>query len=182
MPTTGGTWPRCSPAARCWLPPATGRTEPPVGAQQEGAVVELTHHFEVPADKDTTWRTFNDLEEVVPCFPGATLTEVDGDEFTGQVKVKIGPISLTYQGTGRFVERDEDAGRIVLEASGKDRRGNGNAGATVTAMLSETADRTAVDESTELDIGGKPAQFGRGKIGRASCRERAEDAEGAGMA
>jgi len=126
--------------------------------------VELTHHFEVPADKETTWRTFNDLEEVVPCFPGATLTEVDGDEFTGQVKVKIGPISLTYQGTGRFVERDEDAGRIVLEASGKDRRGNGNAGATVTAMLSETADGTAVDVTTDLDIGGKPAQFGRGMI------------------
>ena len=126
--------------------------------------MELQHHFEVPASKEETWRTFNDLEAVVPCFPGASIGEVDGDEFTGSVKVKIGPISLLYNGTGRFVERDETAGRIVIEASGKDRRGNGNAGATVTALLSETEEGTAVDVTSDVEIGGKPAQFGRGMI------------------
>jgi len=126
--------------------------------------MELEHHFEMPAGKEEAWRTFNDLEEVVPCFPGATLDQVDGDEFTGSVKVKLGPISLTYKGSGRFLERDAEQGRIVLEASGKDRRGNGNAGATVTALLREGGEGTVVDVHTEMDIGGKPAQFGRGMI------------------
>lgn len=126
--------------------------------------MELEHHFEVPAAKQEAWRTFNDLNEVVPCFPGASLDQVDGEEFTGAVKVKLGPISLTYKGSGRFLERDEAAGRIVLEASGKDRRGNGNAGATVTALLREGGEGTIVDVTTQMDIGGKPAQFGRGMI------------------
>ena len=126
--------------------------------------MRLEHQFEVPASRSTTWETFNDLEKVVPCFPGATLGEVDGDEFTGAVKVKLGPISLLYHGTGRFLERDEAAGRIVIEAAGKDRRGNGTAGATVTAVLTETADGTGLDVVTEMNIGGKPAQFGRGMI------------------
>lgn len=126
--------------------------------------MQLEHHFEVPASRAETWARFNDLEQVVPCFPGASLTEVDGDEFTGTVKVKLGPISLQYNGSGRYLQRDEDAGRIVIEASGKDRRGNGNAGATVTAVLTEAGEGTAVDVVTEMDIGGKPAQFGRGMI------------------
>src|SRR5699024_12283431 len=131
--------------------------------------MELEHHFEVPATKEEAWRTFNDLEQWVPCFPGATLDQVDGDEFTGSVKGKLGPISLTYKGSGRFLERDAEQGRIVLEASGKDRRGNGNAGATVTALLREGGEGTVVDVHTEMDIGGKPA------IGRTSCRERVEN-------
>src|SRR5699024_9925646 len=85
---------------------------------------QLEHHFEVPDYRAETWARFNDLEQVVPCFPRASLTEVDGDEFTGSVKVKLGPISLQYNGSGRYVQRDEAAGRIVIEASGKDRRGN----------------------------------------------------------
>lgn len=126
--------------------------------------MQLEHQFEVPASLPTTWETFNDLEQVVPCFPGASLTEVDGDEFTGTVRVKLGPISLRYKGSGRYVERDEAAGRIVIEASGQDRRGNGTAGATVTAVLTESGAGTALDVVTEMNIGGKPAQFGRGMI------------------
>ncbi|MBA2550079.1 MAG: SRPBCC family protein [Nocardioidaceae bacterium] len=124
--------------------------------------MDLTHQFTVPASIEETWAAFNDLERVAPCFPGATLTSVEGDDFTGACKVKLGPISLQYTGTGRFVQRDEAAHRAVIEAKGKDKRGNGTAAATVTAQLSEAADGTLVEVSTDLAITGKPAQFGRG--------------------
>lgn len=132
--------------------------------------MELEHEFEVPADITTTWATFNDLEQVVPCFPGGTLTSVDGDDFEGTVRLKLGPISLTYGGKGTFVERDEDAGRVVMEAQGMDRRGNGTAGITVTATLTEIETGTAIDVKSSVNISGKPAQFGRGMIQRVSDR------------
>jgi len=87
---------------------------------------------------------------------------VDGDEFTGSAKVKLGPIALQYNGTGRYVERDESAHRAVIEAKGKDKRGNGTANATVTAQLSADGDATSVHVTTDLAVTGKPAQFGRG--------------------
>ncbi len=134
--------------------------------------MELEHQFEVPADVATTWATFNDLEQVVPCFPGGTLTSVDGDDFEGTVRLKLGPISLTYKGTGKFVERDEAAGRVVIEAQGVDRRGNGTAGIVVTATLreSEGGSGTTIDVLSSVNISGKPAQFGRGLIQRVSDR------------
>lgn len=134
--------------------------------------MELEHQFEVPADVATTWTTFNDLEQVVPCFPGGTLTSVDGDDFEGTVRLKLGPISLTYKGTGRFVERDEAGGRVVIEAEGVDRRGNGTAGITVTATLNESdgGTGTRIDVLSSVNISGKPAQFGRGLIQRVSDR------------
>lgn len=126
--------------------------------------MELTHRFVVPASIDVTWAAFNDLEGVAPCFPGATLTSVDGDDFAGSVKVKLGPIAMLYNGTGRFVERDEAGHRAVIEAKGKDKRGNGTAGATVVAQLTPDGTGTAVEVTTDLSITGKPAQFGRGVI------------------
>jgi carbon monoxide dehydrogenase subunit G len=127
--------------------------------------VELTHEFTVPASIDDAWATFNDLERVAPCFPGASLTSFDGENFEGLVKVKLGPVSLLYTGTGRFVERDEAAHRAVIEAKGKDKRGNGTAAANVTASLESAGDATTkVTVSTDLSITGKPAQFGRGVI------------------
>ena len=96
-------------------------------------------------------------------FPGAALTSYDGEAFEGLVKVKLGPISLQYTGTGRFVERDEAAHRAVIEAKGKDKRGNGTAAAGVTAQLTADGDAaTNVTVTTDLNITGKPAQFGRG--------------------
>jgi len=126
--------------------------------------VKLEHRFVVAAPPEAIWAAFDDLEGVAPCLPGATLTSVDGDEFSGTVKVKLGPISMVYSGTGRFVERDRDAGRVVVEAKGKDKRGNGTAGATVVAHIVADGDRTAVELSTDLAVTGKPAQFGRGVI------------------
>lgn len=126
--------------------------------------MELTHRFVVPASIDVTWASLMDLEGVAPCFPGATLTSVDGDEFAGSVKVKLGPIAMLYNGTGQFVERDEANHRAVIEAKGKDKRGNGTAGAKVVAQLTPDGTGTAVEVSTDLSITGKPAQFGRGVI------------------
>ena len=126
--------------------------------------MELTHDFVVPAPIDQVWETFMDLERVGGCFPGATVTEATGESFAGTVKVKLGPIALQYAGTGSFIERDDAAHRAVIEAKGKDKRGNGTAGATVTMQLApaEGGAHTRVDVATELAITGKPAQFGRG--------------------
>jgi len=125
--------------------------------------MDLTHRFTVPAPIDEAWAAFNDLERIAPCFPGASLTSYDGEEFAGLVKVKLGPISLQYTGTGRFLERDEEARKAVIEAKGKDKRGNGTAAASITAQLSEGVDGTTdVEVVTALNVTGKPAQFGRG--------------------
>ena len=124
--------------------------------------MDLKHEFTVPADVETTWRTFMDLERVGSCFPGAKVTEVTDDAFKGTVKVKLGPIALQYSGSGQFVERDDATHHAVIEAKGKDKRGNGTAGATVTVRLEPDGTGTKVDVVTDLAVTGKPAQFGRG--------------------
>lgn len=126
--------------------------------------MELVHNFTVPAPVGTVWEALLDLERVVGCMPGATLSSHDGDEFAGTVKVKVGPISLQYKGSGRFTERDEAARHAVIEASGRDARGNGTAAATVTASLAPNGSGTAVTVVTDLSVTGRPAQFGRGLI------------------
>jgi uncharacterized protein len=126
--------------------------------------LDLQHSFTVPAALDTTWAAFEDIESVAGCFPGATVTEFSGDDFKGTCKVKLGPIAMVYSGSGTFVEKDRPAGRFVIEAKGKDKRGNGTAGALVTAQLTEEGTSTKVDVTTDLSITGKPAQFGRGVI------------------
>ncbi len=124
--------------------------------------MELEHRFTVPASVEETWAAFNNPEVVAPCFPGATLISVDGDQFTGSAKIKLGPIAMQYNGTGTYVERDVQARRAVIEAMGRDKRGNGTANATVTAQLTPDGDGTAVHVTTDLAVTGKPAQFGRG--------------------
>ena len=127
--------------------------------------MELTHRFTVPASLADTWAAFNDIESVAGCFPGAVVTSVEGDDFTGTCKVKLGPIALVYGGTGTFTSKDEAAGTFALEAKGKDKRGNGTAGANVTAALTDAGGgSTEVEVVTDLHITGKPAQFGRGVI------------------
>lgn len=127
--------------------------------------MELQHRFTVPVGVEETWATFNDIEGVAGCFPGAVVTEADAESFTGTVKVKLGPIALVYNGTGTFVEKDEATHRLVIDAKGKDKRGNGTAGAMVTATMSEAAGgATDVEVSTDLNITGKAAQFGRGGV------------------
>jgi carbon monoxide dehydrogenase subunit G len=125
--------------------------------------VELSHSFTVPVDFATTWAAFEDISSVAECFPGAAVTSVSEEGFAGTCKVKLGPIALQYAGQGTFLERDPDAGRLVMEAKGRDKRGNGTAGANVTATFVEVAPtETRVDVRTDLQVTGKPAQFGRG--------------------
>jgi uncharacterized protein len=130
--------------------------------------MDLTHRFSVPASLDEAWQTFNDLEKLAPCFPGASITSVEGDEFAGSVKIKLGPIALLYNGSGRYAERDNAAHRVVIQARGKDKRGNGTATATVTASFADRGEETEVEVLTDLAITGKPAQFGRGVISEVS--------------
>ncbi|WP_395690966.1 SRPBCC family protein [Nocardioides sp.] len=124
--------------------------------------MELTHSFTVPTGVEETWAHFQDIAQVAECFPGATVTSVGDDSFSGSVKVKLGPIALVYNGSGTFVEKDDAAHRFVVDAKGKDKRGNGTAGALVTLTMAETDGATSVEVVTDLAITGKPAQFGRG--------------------
>ncbi len=126
--------------------------------------MQLEHSFTVPVPVADAWKVLLDIEQIAPCMPGAVLDSVDGDDFTGRVKVKLGPISLTYKGKASFVKKDEATHTAVIDAAGKDQRGNGTAAATVTATLKEDegGSSTRVDVLTDLNITGKPAQFGRG--------------------
>ncbi|TGN64281.1 carbon monoxide dehydrogenase [Nocardioides eburneiflavus] len=124
--------------------------------------MELNHRFTVPIGVEETWAHFNDIASVAECFPGAQVTEADESSFSGSVKVKLGPIALQYNGSGTFVEKDADAHRFVVDAKGKDKRGNGTAGAKVTVSMSDAGGSTDVSVETDLAITGKPAQFGRG--------------------
>jgi carbon monoxide dehydrogenase subunit G len=126
--------------------------------------VDLQHTFSVPIGVEQAWEAFTDIERIAPCLPGAAITSVDGDEFTGTAKVKLGPISLQYAGKGTWVSRDQSTYSAVIEAQGKDKRGNGTAGATISAHLEPEGDATRVVVDTELKITGRPAQFGRGVI------------------
>lgn len=132
--------------------------------------MELTNEFTVPVPVERAWAVLLDVEKVAPCMPGATLTSFDGDAFEGNVKVKLGPVSLTYGGKGRFVSRDEANHTVVIEASGKDTRGRGTAGATVTASLHPHDAGALVKVVTDLKVTGSPAQFGRGMIADVSKR------------
>lgn len=124
--------------------------------------MDLRHQFSVPLGVEETWEHFQDIGALAECFPGATVTGVEDDTFKGTVKVKLGPIALLYTGSGTFVDKDDAAHRYVVDAKGKDKRGNGTAGATVTLAMTAAGESTDVQVDTDLAITGKPAQFGRG--------------------
>ncbi|MFJ8930849.1 SRPBCC family protein [Streptomyces sp. NPDC102364] len=123
--------------------------------------MRLDHTFTVPAAPDDAWKLFHDLGRVAPCMPGAVLDTLDGDTFTGRVKVKVGAVQMSYRGEGA-VARDEAARTMRLDLSGSETRGAGTASATVTAELVADPAGTRVRVRTDLDITGRPAQFGRG--------------------
>jgi uncharacterized protein len=132
--------------------------------------VELTNDFRVGVPVERAWELLTDVEGIAPCMPGAQLQEIEGDEYRGIVKVKVGPITAQYKGVARFLERDEAAHRAVLRAEGRETRGQGNANATITARLEPDGDATNVTVVTDLTITGRVAQFGRGVLADVSAK------------
>lgn len=131
--------------------------------------MKLENTLSIPVPVEDAWPVLLDVERVAPCVPGATLTVSDGDEHRGRIKVKLGPVGLTYTGTVTFLSRDEQAKVVVLEAGGREARGNGTAKALVTCRLTDAGGgRTDIHVETELNITGKPAQFGRGVLAEVS--------------
>ena len=126
--------------------------------------MELTNEFDVEVPVEEAWAILTDLERIAPCMPGAQLTEVEGDEFRGNVKVKVGPITAQYKGVAKFAEKDDAVHRAVIDAQGRDTRGQGNANALITATLAAQGTGTRVTVNTDLKLTGKVAQFGRGAI------------------
>lgn len=126
--------------------------------------MNIQDEFRVDVPVEQAWRVLTDVERIAPCMPGAQLQEIEGDEFRGIVKVKVGPITAQYKGVARFTERDDANHRAVIRAEGRDTRGQGNASATVTAVLVPDATGTRVTIDSDVTITGKVAQFGRGVI------------------
>lgn len=124
--------------------------------------MQLEHHFTVPVPVADAWAVLLDVERIAPCMPGATVESFDGETIEGRVKVKVGPIQVTYAGTASFTEKDEPGRRAVIVANAKESRGTGTAAATITAVLVDAGSATDVAVTTDLQITGKPAQFGRG--------------------
>lgn len=124
--------------------------------------MELKNEFRVSVPVERAWATLTDVEYIAPCMPGAQLTEIDGDNFKGQVKVKVGPITAQYKGSAKFLQKNEEEHRVILEATGRDTRGAGNASAEVTAEMVADGEGTKITISTDLKVTGKVAQFGRG--------------------
>jgi carbon monoxide dehydrogenase subunit G len=135
--------------------------------------MELDHSFTVPVPPDQAWNVLLDVEKIAPCMPGAQVDTVDGDDVAGRLKVKVGPVSLTYKGTATFKDRDTADRSVLVEASGKEMRGAGTASATVRAALrpdDSSNSGTLVTMHTTLNVTGRPAQFGRGVIAEVGSR------------
>jgi hypothetical protein len=132
--------------------------------------MELSNEFTVDVPVKEAWVLLTDVERIAPCMPGAQLTDIEGDEYRGVVKVKVGPITSQYKGKATFVERDEEAYKAVLRAEGRETKGQGNASATITATLIPEGDRTKVTVVTDLTITGRAAQFGRGVLADVSSK------------
>ena len=132
--------------------------------------LRLVNEFSVDAPLDVAWSTLTDIGRVAECIPGASIEAQDGDDFQASVAVKVGPVGLTLSGAGTIVSRDDTAHEMVVRGQARDRKGNGSAEATVTMLARESAGRSAVTVTTDLELGGRIAQFGSGVILQVSDR------------
>jgi len=140
--------------------------------------MDLNHEFVVNVPVAEAWAILTDLERIAPCLPGAQLTEVEGDTYRGQVKIKVGPILAQFKGQASFVSRDDVAHKATLKGEGRDTTGKGNASAMITAELtSVTPTSTKCTVHTDLSISGKVAQFGRGALADVSDKLLAQFSE-----
>lgn len=126
--------------------------------------MELTNTFTVNLPVDRTWEVITDLERVAPCLPGAALLGVEGEDYLGGVKIKVGPVTAQYEGVARFTQRDDAAHHAIIRAEGRDVRGQGNAAATIDMQLHPQGEGTEITINTDLALAGRVAQFGRGVI------------------
>jgi uncharacterized protein len=132
--------------------------------------MKLDKEFTVGVPIDQAWGVLTDLELIAPCMPGALLTGVEDGVYTGRVKIKVGPVTAEYTGTARFAEKDDAAHRAVIDARGRDSRGQGNATAVISAQLRSEGTNTIVTVNTDLTIAGRIAQFGSGMIKEVSAK------------
>ena len=140
--------------------------------------MDLNHEFAVNVPIDQAWQILTDLERIAPCLPGAQLTEIEGDTYRGQVKIKVGPILAQFKGQASFVSRDDNAHKATLKVEGRDTTGKGNASAMITAELTSiTPTSTKCTVHTDLSISGKVAQFGRGALADVSDKLLAQFSE-----
>ena len=140
--------------------------------------MDLNHEFAVNVPIDQAWQILTDLERIAPCLPGAQLTEIEGDTYRGQVKIKVGPILAQFKGQASFVSRDDTAHKATLKGEGRDTTGKGNASAMITAELTSiTPTSTKCTVHTDLSISGKVAQFGRGALADVSDKLLAQFSE-----
>lgn len=123
--------------------------------------MQLENHFTVPVTLHDTWKLFQDISGIAPCMPGTVLDSIDDDAFTGRVKIKVGAVQMSYRGQGT-VNYDDSRHHVVLDLSANETRGAGTAAAKVTAQLTAEDGQTRVKMLTDLDLTGRPAQFGRG--------------------
>jgi carbon monoxide dehydrogenase subunit G len=124
--------------------------------------MKINNEFTVGVPIQQAWNTMLDLERIAPCLPGAAIQDSEGDEYKGTMKVKIGPITANYKGTVKIEEADEENHRAILQATGRDARGQGTASATIVSTLQEEGDQTRVTVETDMKLTGRAAQFGRG--------------------
>lgn len=140
--------------------------------------MDLNHQFTVNVPIAEAWVILTDLERIAPCLPGAQLTEVEGDTYRGQVKIKVGPILAQFKGQASFVSRDDVAHKATLKGEGRDTTGKGNASALITAELTSVSPTsTTCTVHTDLTISGKVAQFGRGALADVSDKLLAQFSE-----
>jgi uncharacterized protein len=132
--------------------------------------MELSNEFHVPIGIERAWTVLTDIELIAPCMPGAALQEIEGDEFRGGVKIKVGPITSQYKGKATFLEKDAVNHKAVIRAEGRDTKGQGNANATITAQLTTNGTGTDVKVTTDLTVTGRVAQFGRGVLADVSAK------------
>ena len=132
--------------------------------------MDLEHSFIIPVPPEQAWQALLDVEQVAPCMPGATVDGFDGEDISGKIKIKVGPVQMTYAGKARFTEKDEATKTVVLEASGKETRGSGTASATIRSSLQDEDGQTRVLVRITMTVTGRPAQFGRGVMAEVGGR------------
>ena len=125
----------------------------------------IQNEFTVPASPEQVWTYLLDVEKVAKCLPGAQLTQiVDDKTYKGKMKIKMGAMDLTFAGTVTITELDNQTGRVVIKATGREEKGKGQADANIVAQITDQGNATHVKVSQDINMSGAVAQYGRGMM------------------